>query len=136
MIYDACPRECNEMSTQNWGSVPPQWSGSRLIHRFIMFNYIFVSAISCQYFSGSASIIGAVVGGVVGGIAALVLAVVVVMLVYLFCCRDKSKGEFSLFLILYCLAPSALAVFELVVKAFVCDCGLKVTFLIYPQDLV
>ena len=66
------------------------------------------------------------------------LAVVVVVLVYLFCCRDKSKGELSLslFLILYRLAPSALAVSELVVKAFVCDYGLKVTFLIYPQDLV
>ena len=47
------------------------------------------------------------------------LAVVVVVLVYLFCCRDKSKGELSLFLILYCLSPSALAVPELVLKAFV-----------------
>ena len=66
-------------------------------------------------FSGTSSSIGAIViGGVVGGIAALLLAVVVVVLVYLFCCRDKSKGELSFFLILYCLAPSALAVPELI----------------------
>ena len=65
-------------------------------------------------FSGSSSSIGAIVGGVVGGIAALVLAVVVVVLVYLCCCRDKSKGELSLFIILYRLAPSALAVSKLI----------------------
>ena len=47
------------------------------------------------------------------------LAVVVVVLVYLFCCRDKSKGESSLFIILYRLAPSALAVSELILETFV-----------------
>ena len=54
-------------------------------------------------------------------------------------------SSLSLFLILYCLATSALAVPELVlkamyslsvIKAFVCDYGLKATFLICPQNLV
>ena len=44
------------------------------------------------------------------------LAVVVVVLVYLFCCRDKSKGEFSL----------SSSFCELVVR----DYGLKVSYVL------
>ena len=56
---------------------------------------ITVRQISEFYFTASPSSIAAIVGvvGVVGGIVALLVAVVIIVLVYLFCCRDKSKGE-------------------------------------------
>ena len=79
----------------------------------------------------SSSSIGAIVGGVVGGIAALVLAVVVVVLVYLFCCRDKSEGEFSLSSSFCSVQHEALFLFlNWYLRHFFCDYGLKVSYVL------